>query len=42
MLDLFILKTDATDFSELLVLINQASCITFLKKEIFIATAVGM
>jgi len=32
LLDLFILKIDATDSSELLVPLNQASCITFLKK----------
>jgi hypothetical protein len=33
LLDLYILKIEATDSSELLVPINQASCITFLKKK---------
>jgi len=42
LLDLFILKIDATDSSDVLVPIIHASCITFLKKEIFIVTAMGM
>jgi hypothetical protein len=42
LLDLFILKMDARDSNEFLVPINHASRITFLKKEIFIVTAMGM
>jgi len=43
LLDLFILNIDAADSSELLLVpFNQASCITFLKKEIFIVTAEGL
>jgi len=42
LLDLFILKIDARDSYEFLVPVNHASCITFLKKEIFIVTAMGM
>jgi hypothetical protein len=42
LLDLFVLKIEGTDSSEFLVLINQAFYIAFLKKEIFIVTALGM